>query len=253
MVNQSLLNIYLNTSLSILDFDGCLTVYTKEHLTHCDQKTAEAALEYIETRLGVEAPLSLMEARKLARKSYEKHGWGFAEFCNLYGLNPKGLHEIYHEILEPGTIKEVQVTSEHLRDFPLEFVILSHSHRTWINRVLEKFNLKKFVPDDRIFALEDVDHHLKSNGGDAYRSVLRQCGVSPFRAVMIDDSLPNLESAKKLGIKTIHLSAECFGKPIEDYIDYRAATFSQLYNDLVRTAAFVRRNRKNLCCPVLGS
>lgn len=238
-------DIYENVDLVLFDFDGVFTHYTPEHHAHCDHTVAAAALSFMEGTLRIKAPFDESSAACLARKSYEKHRWSFIEFCYMYGLNPKTLHEIYHDLLDPGTIKDMQVFARHLLNFPKKFAILSHAHQTWINRLLIKHGLKEQVSDDQIFSWEKVGYKLKSSE-DSYKTVLDKYGVSPSLALMIEDCLENLEVANAIGMRTIHISCDSEKNASEgcSYIDYTTSVLSHFCEEFSRCEESVRCQAK---------
>ncbi len=188
--------------LVLLDFDGTFYPFTQEIDEHCNHEGAKAALELI-SKVASKVPLSYEEALEIRINSYRRHGTGVEEFCCLYGIDPKEWHHNYHDRLKPDYIQSLQVSAEHFRLGSVPLAILSHSNRGWIENVLCKFDLRDFFPDNTIFAFEDVGYHLKSNGGEAYRRTLASFGVEASNAVMVEDSLANLKSAKASGLKTV--------------------------------------------------
>lgn len=70
----------------------------------------------------------------------------------------------------------------------------------------EKYGIQ--MPDlfDKLFVSYEIGIHKPDEG--IYTHVLRAEGLNPKECVFIDDSLPNVEAAAKLGIAGIHITGE---------------------------------------------
>jgi putative hydrolase of the HAD superfamily len=58
-----------------------------------------------------------------------------------------------------------------------------------------------------------------------FRTLLHAERLDPKRCIMVEDSLPNLVSAKKLGMKTVWVSAGLRQSP---YVDVKISSILQL-------------------------
>ena len=65
----------------------------------------------------------------------------------------------------------------------------------------------------------------------AYRMLLHRLRLNPRRCIMVEDSLPNLKTAKRLGMKTVWVST-CSRQP--PYVDVRLASVVDLPKRLGR-------------------
>ena len=187
------------TDLLILDFDGTFYPFSPAFSGHFSEAAAKTAV-----RLG--APLSLEEAVPLAAQSYLDHGSSLTVFQKIYGLGVEACHHVFHEELQDVHVGTCQVTAEQLRAFPAPLALLSHSNRPWILKRLREFGLEGVIPNDAIFALEDVGYHYKLDSDEPYRRVLDKIGVAPANAIMVEDTSPNLVPAKTLGMTTIYVT-----------------------------------------------
>jgi putative hydrolase of the HAD superfamily len=48
--------------------------------------------------------------------------------------------------------------------------------------------------------------HARKPDQDIFQRVIEENDLEPEETILIDDSLPNIESADKLGLKTLHVS-----------------------------------------------
>jgi len=198
--------------LLLLDFDGTFYHFTDEFDSHCDDIAAKVLIE-----LGV--PGTFEELREKGKESYQKHGSNFTIFHTM-GIKIQDWHDIYHCYLEESYISEFHVTARQLRDCTIPIAILSHSNRSWITRMLEKFGLTDVVPHDRIFGLEDVDYLFKHDGEKVYRRVLEALDIAASKAIMVEDSLRNLRPAKKIGMYTVWIThGKEFSQDQHPYVD----------------------------------
>jgi len=127
--------------LYVLDFDGTFYPYTHEFDEHCHEKGALAAMQLVNMSSGVN--LTYKEAYALKVESLNKHGIGFVEFCDRFGMSHKEWHHLYHESLDANLTAPTPLTARHLEGFPVNVVILSHASRGWIDRKLRDFAIKK--------------------------------------------------------------------------------------------------------------
>jgi glucose-1-phosphatase len=86
-------------------------------------------------------------------------------------------------------------------------------HMEAFNNILQK---SRGIPSLADFFDKAYYSHLiglRKPGKEAYQYVLDQNGLNPAETLFIDDTLPNIDGAKEVGIETIHLLAP---KTIED-------------------------------------
>ncbi len=231
-----------NAQLGVLDYDGTFYNFSEEMDRHCDVQGTHAALDLLK-KVAPKVPIAFEEALELRIRSYRLHGCGAAEFTCIYGLDREEWHHEYHKRLDASYVNAMHVTKEQLNSFPAPLVILSHASREWIEKTLGMFpDIKEFFPENRIYGLENVGFKFKSNGGEAYRRVLNEWGVAPDRAFMVEDSLANLESAKRVGLTTIYIT---HGKPFDSerhgFVDF---AFTRLGEMLEAASDAMRPSRK---------
>jgi len=70
----------------------------------------------------------------------------------------------------------------------------------------EKYGIQMTDLFDRLFVSYEIGMHKPDEG--IYTYVLKVEGLNPTECVFIDDSLPNIEAAAKLGIAGIHITGE---------------------------------------------
>jgi len=81
--------------------------------------------------------------------------------------------------------------------------LLSNANSPLIRGVIERYNLSNCF--DELFISAEIK--LIKPNANAYRYVLNKFGLPAEQAIMIDDNITNLDSAKSLGISTIHFES----------------------------------------------
>lgn len=94
--------------------------------------------------------------------------------------------------------------------------IYTNSTKSHTKDVLENLGLEGIFFGE--FTVEDSGYILKPDK-NSFDKFFQKFGVLPEESVFFEDSLSNLEKAKKLGMKTVFIDEfEEFGKP--EYVDY---------------------------------
>lgn len=177
----------------------------------------------IEHKLTIEK-VKAKSSRPGAEKLYGKHAqtdlFDRLEVGRLSGA--KFLEELKDTSGFTGSLEELEEAwCAMLKDHPwqrLEYIReLSRSYRLFmlsnINEIHEKFLLKKIADDPKLSgffeAFEKVyfSHHIKLRKPDpeVFKLVLEENGLAPQRTVFVDDTPGHVESARKLGLRGIHL------------------------------------------------
>jgi putative hydrolase of the HAD superfamily len=98
----------------------------------------------------------------------------------------------------------------------VKIALFSNSLGTMAKEVLKKRHLtgKKFF--DRIFVSNEM--HMAKPDEKAYKFVLQKMKVKPAEALMVDDRIENIVSARKLGMNAIqYKNSRQFGQELKKY------------------------------------
>jgi putative hydrolase of the HAD superfamily len=82
-------------------------------------------------------------------------------------------------------------------------ILFSNSPARYAHAVLDLLGIGALF--DAVYAIERVRYHPKPSLR-GFRHILRAERVVAHRAVMVDDSLPNLHAARRLGMRTVWVS-----------------------------------------------
>jgi len=110
----------------------------------------------------------------------------------------------------------------HLRRLPGRKIIFSNGPRHYADAILEITGLKPYF--DAVYTVENVGYQPKPMRA-GFLALLRAEHLNPRNCIMVEDSLPNLVMAKKLGMKTVWVSAGLRQSP---FVDVKVSTVLQL-------------------------
>jgi FMN phosphatase YigB (HAD superfamily) len=76
---------------------------------------------------------------------------------------------------------------------------------------LERLGLKGVIPEHKVFGLEEISPYKKGKHPDVFEKVLKAINnmrkpadpITPFETIMAEDTIGNLEGAKKAGMQTV--------------------------------------------------
>ncbi|CAJ1454462.1 unnamed protein product, partial [Effrenium voratum] len=91
--------------------------------------------------------------------------------------------------------RQVEVIRSLSQDVGLKIAVFTNSPRQYALRCLDALGLRAFVPDEMVFAVEDVLPACKPQP-EAFKKVLDAIGAAPQRTVMFEDSMKNIRACK---------------------------------------------------------
>ena len=111
---------------------------------------------------------------------------------------------------DAGLVSKIQ----RLADAGVEVAVLSHSFKQGEGQAmekLEKLGLKGVIPEHKIFGLEEISPYKKGKDPEVFEKVLAVINnmrdpadpIQPFETIMAEDTIGNLQGAKKAGMQTV--------------------------------------------------
>ena len=100
-----------------------------------------------------------------------------------------------------------------LRRLPGRKIIFSNAPRHYADAILDITGLGACF--DAVYSVENLRYQPKPMLA-GFRALLSAERLDPRRCIMVEDSLPNLVSAKKLGMKTVWVSTSYRRSPCVD-------------------------------------
>lgn len=162
-----------------------------------------------------------LEMDETEAHALRRHYW------RIYGATLKGLvhhhktdpHHFLHETHKLENLHEMVIQVKRLRhlikSLPGRKLVFTNAPRSYALRVLDLLGIADLF--EIIFSVESTKFHAKPSVR-GFKALLNTINASPENCIMLEDSLPALMTAKKLGMKTIWISKKLH-KP--NYVDYR--------------------------------
>jgi putative hydrolase of the HAD superfamily len=153
-----------------------------------------------------------------------KHYW------RVYGATLKGL--VRHHNTNPNHFLEETHQLENLHDMVIQVkrlrqmldtlkgrkLVFTNAPRSYALRVLDILDIEDAF--ECIFSVESTKFHAKPSVR-GFQPLLKTLKVKPSDCIMLEDNLPALMTAKRLGMKTIWVSKKLH-KP--SFVDYRLSS-----------------------------
>jgi len=178
-----------------------------------------AMTQYIEGALSLD---------KAAADGLRQHYW------KIYGATLKGLmrhHDInpHHFLNEthqfPDLASRVVQTKRlrhMLRNLHGRKVIFTNAPRCYALRILDLLGINDIF--ELVFSVESTQFHAKP-AVRGFQTLLKTIHAKPSDCIMLEDSLPALMTAKRLGMKTVWISRKLH-KP--SFVDFRLSSISTI-------------------------
>ena len=190
----------------LFDLDNTLHNATPHIFPHINRSMRE----YIERHLGVDEH----EATRIRQDYWDRYGATLLGLMRHHGTDPN--HFLWETHQFPD-LKRMLVFDKPLiqvlRRLPGRKIIFSNAPRHYTEAVLDITGLRGCF--DAIYSVENVRFQPKPMLA-GFRALLRAERLNPRRCIMVEDTLANLISAKKLGMKTVWVSAGLRQSPFVD-------------------------------------
>jgi putative hydrolase of the HAD superfamily len=151
-------------------------------------------------------------------------------YWRIYGATLKGLMrhhgvDAYHFLKEthafmdlPNMVVQVKRLRYMLQNIKGRKVIFTNAPRTYAMRVLDILGIGDMF--DLVFSVECTQFHAKPSVR-GFRLLLKSIKAKPKNCIMLEDNLPALMTAKRLGMRTIWVTKK-LQKP--NFVDYRMSS-----------------------------
>ncbi len=150
-----------------------------------------------------------------------KHYWG------VYGATLKGLMrhhgvDAYHFLQEthrlmdlPNMVIQVKCLRNLIKKLPGRKCVFTNASREYATRVLQLMGIEDCF--ELVFSVESTKFHAKPSVR-GFQLLLKTLQAKTSDCIMMEDNLPALMTAKRLGMKTVWISRQ-LKKP--SFVDYR--------------------------------
>ena len=151
--------------------------------------------------------LSLDEAgaNELRERYWLRYGATLQGLMRHHGTDPD--HFLWHTHQFPALHQMVlhqQGLRTALQRLPGRKLVYSNAPAHYIHRVLELLGIADLF--EAVFTIEHAGYRPKPDA-HGFRRLFRQMRLNPSRCIMVEDTLVNLKTAKRLGMKTVLVGA----------------------------------------------
>lgn len=175
--------------------------------------------QYIERHLG----LSEEDATRLRQDYWVRYGATLLGLMRHHGTDP---HHFLRETHDFPDLAKLVVFSHHvrhmLRRLPGRKIIFSNAPHHYVEAILKITGMERSF--DAVYAVENLRFRPKPML-EGFRSLLAAERLNPRNCIMIEDTLANLISAKRLGMRTVWVSA---GSRQPAFVDLKINRIEQL-------------------------
>lgn len=212
----------MNQPVWLFDLDNTLHDATPHIFPHINRSMRE----YIERHLGVDE----REATRIRQHYWERYGATLLGLVRHHGTDPRHFLWETHQFADLRRMVVFEKPLIHtLRRLPGRKLIFSNAPRHYTEAILDITGLGRCF--DAIYAVDNVRFQPKPMLA-GFRALLRAERLDPRRCIMVEDSLANLVSAKKLGMKTVWVSAGSRRSPFVDVKIRSAMDLRHCYGQL---------------------
>ena len=171
-----------------------------------------AMTQYIMDELNLDEPA----AHQLRQHYWRIYGATLKGLMRHHGVNAYHfLKETHGEMDLPNLVIQVKRLKHLLNSLPGRKCVFTNAPREYALRVLEIMDIADCF--ELVFSVESTKFHAKPSVR-GFQLLLKSLKVKASDCVMLEDNLPALMTAKRLGMKTIWISRKLH-KP--SFVDYR--------------------------------
>lgn len=179
----------------VFDLDNTLHYCTPHIFPHMNRSMTE----YVMRHLGLDE----VEASALRRRYWLQYGATLLGLMKHHDTDPDHFLRETHQFpeLERMVIREMGLRGL-LHRLPGRKVVFSNSPERYCRAVLEVLGITDLF--DGVFTIEHTRYRPKPDAR-GFRELFRRHDIDPRRSVMVEDSLDNLLTARRLGMRTVYI------------------------------------------------
>ena len=199
----------------LFDLDNTLHNATPHIFPHINR----AMCAYIERHLGV----GEAEATQIRQDYWVQYGATLLGMVRHHSTDPRHFLRETHQFPDLKRMVVFDKAIIHaLRRLPGRKIIFSNAPRHYAEAILDITGLSHCF--DAVYSVENVKFQPKPMLS-GFRTLLNAEQIKARNCIMVEDSLPNLLSAKKLGMKTVWVSTGYRQPP---YVDAKITSVLEL-------------------------
>ena len=196
----------MNRLLWIFDLDNTLHDASPHIFPHINRSMTAYLQEYLH--------LTETDANELRQHYWHRYGATLSGLMRHHGTDPD--HFLWHTHQFPK-LEEMVLYEPRLRHLlralPGRKVVFSNAPQHYAHAVLKLLKIEDLFDD--VVAVEQTRYRPKPDYF-GFRHVMRRHRVCAAHCVMVEDSLENLQAAKRLGMRTVWINAGVRNSPCVD-------------------------------------
>jgi putative hydrolase of the HAD superfamily len=175
--------------------------------------------EYLQRHFGVDEE----GANEMRRGFWLRYGTTLKGLMRHHGTDPRHFLRETHRFPELADMVVHENALKHaLAALGGRRLIFSNAPQHYVEEVVRAIGLAQYF--DAVYTIESTRFRPKP-AFQGFRLLLRAHNLSPHRCALVDDTLENLRTAKRLGMSTVWVSARAMRVP---YVDLRVGSVTQL-------------------------
>ena len=200
----------------VFDLDNTLHNATP----HIFPRINHAMTAYLQTHLGLDEP----EAAALRRHYWQRYGATLVGLMRHHATDPRHFLKDTHQFpdLARLLVHEAGLRST-LKRLPGRKLVFSNAPVHYSLAVLNGLGIARLFED--VFTIEHTGYRPKP-ASHGFLKLLRRRRLRPERCIMVEDTLVNLKTAKRLGMRTVWVAKATGKKP--PYVDFSVRNLLQL-------------------------
>lgn len=177
----------------VFDLDNTLHDTRPHVMPHIDR----AMTRYVAQHLDLdEAAANVLRARYV-----RSHGATLRGLMHHHGTDPRHFLWHTHQFDDLGAMLRWEPgLRQALRQLPGRRIVYSNAPLFYVERVLNHLGVASLF--QAVYTIESVRYHSKP-AITGFRAVLNAERLDPARCIMVEDSLDNLRTAKRIGMRTV--------------------------------------------------
>lgn len=211
----------MNKRVWIFDLDNTLHDATPHIFPHINRSMTAYLQEHLQ--------LDEQAANDLRMDYWQRYGATLSGLMKHHATDPD--HFLWHTHQFPQ-LKQMVLREPGLRralqQLPGKKLVFSNAPQHYARAVLKLLRVGDLFDD--VFAIEHAHYHPKPQR-QGFARLLRKHRLHPSRCVMVEDSAENLQTAKRLGMQTVWVSAAPL---VPSYVDVKIRNVMELPRVLAR-------------------
>jgi putative hydrolase of the HAD superfamily len=173
----------------IFDLDNTLHYASPHIFPHMNRSMTEYVMRHLD--------LPEVEASALRRRYWLRYGATLLGLMRHHGTDPDHFLRETHRFPE---LERMVIREMGLRGLLRRLLVFSKSPEHYCRAVLDVLGIADLF--EGVFTIEHTGYRPKPDAR-GFRELFRAHRVLPARAIMVEDSLDNLKTARRLGLRTV--------------------------------------------------